>query len=163
MSSAGCSDGSQTTPSHSYGDFRFKTYAPIAFRYFRDLFHIKPADFLASCNFYHHRLDDGVSCSFSPTCNFPPKNVVNVQNKSEIAMFSICMKRQSKWIILVPLIPCLDLQRSICTEPLKELSNAGASGSIFYVSMDDQFIIKTLQHKEADFLQKLLPGYYMVT
>lgn len=29
-----------------YGDFRFKTYAPIAFRYFRELFNIKPADFL---------------------------------------------------------------------------------------------------------------------
>jgi len=41
------------------------------------------------------------------------------------------------------------------------LSNAGASGSIFYVSCDDQFIIKTVQHKEADFLQQLLPGYYM--
>ncbi|UMM13413.1 hypothetical protein L5515_001704 [Caenorhabditis briggsae] len=89
--------GSTITPSHSFGDFRFRTYAPIAFRYFRNLFHIKPADFL----------------------------------------------------------------RSICTEPLKELSNAGASGSIFYVSQDDQFIIKTVQHKEADFLQKLLPGYYM--
>ncbi|CAL2029112.1 unnamed protein product [Caenorhabditis brenneri] len=89
--------GSSITPSHSFGDFRFRTYAPIAFRYFRNLFSIKPADFL----------------------------------------------------------------RSICTEPLKELSNAGASGSIFYVSQDDQFIIKTVQHKEADFLQKLLPGYYM--
>uniref|UniRef100_A0A8R1U9R3 PIPK domain-containing protein n=1 Tax=Pristionchus pacificus TaxID=54126 RepID=A0A8R1U9R3_PRIPA len=89
--------GTSTTPSHSYGDFRFRSYAPIAFRYFRDLFHIKPADFL----------------------------------------------------------------KSISAEPLKELSNAGASGSIFYVSHDDNFIIKTVQHKEADFLQKLLPGYYM--
>jgi len=43
-----------------------------------------------------------------------------------------------------------------------ELSNPGASGSIFYISDDDEFIIKTVQHKEADFLQKLLPGYYMV-
>ncbi|VDL76291.1 unnamed protein product [Nippostrongylus brasiliensis] len=54
-----------------------------------------------------------------------------------------------------------DFLRSTCTEPLRELSNAGASGSIFYVSQDDQFIIKTVQHKEAEFLQKLLPGYYM--
>ncbi|VDK78763.1 unnamed protein product [Litomosoides sigmodontis] len=92
------SSGSQSTPSHSYGDFRFQTYAPIAFRTFRDLFAIKTADFL----------------------------------------------------------------RSICMFPLKELSNAGASGSIFYVSHDDQFIIKTVQSKEAEFLKKLLPGYYMV-
>ncbi|GMT28299.1 hypothetical protein PFISCL1PPCAC_19596 [Pristionchus fissidentatus] len=89
--------GTSTTPSHSYGDFRFRSYAPIGFRYFREIFHIKPADFL----------------------------------------------------------------KSISAEPLKELSNAGASGSIFYVSHDDNFIIKTVQHKEADFLQKLLPGYYM--
>ncbi|XP_017695343.1 PREDICTED: phosphatidylinositol 4-phosphate 5-kinase type-1 alpha, partial [Lepidothrix coronata] len=50
---------------------------------------------------------------------------------------------------------------SLCSEPLIELSNSGASGSLFYVSGDDEFIIKTVQHKEAEFLQKLLPGYYM--
>lgn len=54
------------------------------------------------------------------------------------------------------------LQYSLCNEPLIELSNPGASGSIFYVSSDDEFIIKTVQHKEAEFLQKLLPGYFMV-
>lgn len=54
-------------------------------------------------------------------------------------------------------------QYSLCNEPLIELSNSGASGSLFYVSSDDEFIIKTVQHKEAEFLQKLLPGYYMVS
>lgn len=54
-------------------------------------------------------------------------------------------------------------QYSLCSEPLIELSNSGASGSLFYVSSDDEFIIKTVQHKEAEFLQKLLPGYYMVS
>ena len=53
------------------------------------------------------------------------------------------------------------LKKSLCTLPLRELSNPGASGSIFYVSTDDKFIIKTVQHKEAEFLRKLLPGYYM--
>lgn len=52
-------------------------------------------------------------------------------------------------------------QYSLCSEPLIELCNSGASGSLFYVSSDDEFIIKTVQHKEAEFLQKLLPGYYM--
>lgn len=56
----------------------------------------------------------------------------------------------------------LVLQLSLCNEPLRELSNPGASGSIFYITNDDEFIIKTVQHKEAEFLQKLLPGYYMV-
>lgn len=54
------------------------------------------------------------------------------------------------------------LQYSLCNESLIELSNSGASGSLFYVSSDDEFIIKTVQHKEAEFLQKLLPGYFMV-
>lgn len=57
----------------------------------------------------------------------------------------------------------LTLQYSLCNEPLIELSNPGASGSLFFVTSDDEFIIKTVQHKEAEFLQKLLPGYYMVS
>ncbi|XP_078070126.1 phosphatidylinositol-4-phosphate 5-kinase, type I, beta a isoform X11 [Mustelus asterias] len=40
------SEGSNLTPAHRYPDFRFKTYAPLAFRYFRELFHIKPDDYL---------------------------------------------------------------------------------------------------------------------
>ncbi|XP_054888588.1 phosphatidylinositol 4-phosphate 5-kinase type-1 gamma-like isoform X3 [Poeciliopsis prolifica] len=91
------SEGSNLTPAHHYPDFRFKTYAPVAFRYFRELFGIRPDDYLYS----------------------------------------------------------------LCNEPLIELSNPGASGSIFYVTSDDEFIIKTVLHKEAEFLQKLLPGYYM--
>ncbi|XP_030369125.1 phosphatidylinositol 4-phosphate 5-kinase type-1 alpha [Scaptodrosophila lebanonensis] len=90
-------DGSSLTPAHHYSDFRFKVYAPIAFRYFRDLFGIAPDDFLMS----------------------------------------------------------------MCASPLRELSNPGASGSIFYLTDDDEFIIKTVQKKECEFLQKLLPGYYM--
>uniref|UniRef100_A0A0A1XDJ0 Phosphatidylinositol 4-phosphate 5-kinase type-1 alpha n=1 Tax=Zeugodacus cucurbitae TaxID=28588 RepID=A0A0A1XDJ0_ZEUCU len=90
-------DGSSITPAHHYSEFRFKVYAPIAFRYFRDLFGIAPDDFLMS----------------------------------------------------------------MCASPLRQLSNPGASGSIFYLTDDDEFIIKTVQKKECEFLQKLLPGYYM--
>ena len=52
---------------------------------------------------------------------------------------------------------------ALCNEPLVELANSGASGSLFYVTNDDEFIVKTVQHKEAEFLQKLLPGYYLVS
>ncbi|XP_050301186.1 phosphatidylinositol 4-phosphate 5-kinase type-1 alpha isoform X13 [Anthonomus grandis grandis] len=90
-------EGSNHTPAHHFSDFKYKNYAPIAFRYFRDLFGIQPDDFLMS----------------------------------------------------------------MCDSPLRELSNPGASGSIFYLTEDDEFIIKTVQHKEGEFLQKLLPGYYM--
>lgn len=57
----------------------------------------------------------------------------------------------------------VSVQYSLCNQPLIELTNPGASGSIFYVTSDDEFIIKTVLHKEAEFLQKLLPGYYMVS
>ena len=50
---------------------------------------------------------------------------------------------------------------SICSEPMIELSNPGVSGSIFYVTSDDNFICKTVQHKEAEFLQKISLGYYL--
>ena len=50
---------------------------------------------------------------------------------------------------------------SICNDSLRELSNPGASGSLFFLTNDDEFILKTVMHKEAEFLQKLLPGYYM--
>ena len=39
-------EGSSMTPAHHYSEFRFKIYAPIAFRYFRDLFGIQPDDFM---------------------------------------------------------------------------------------------------------------------
>ena len=52
---------------------------------------------------------------------------------------------------------------ALCHQQLRELSNPGASGSLFYLSADDEFIMKTVQKKEAKFLQKLLPGYYLVS
>ncbi|CAB1319914.1 unnamed protein product [Coregonus sp. 'balchen'] len=87
------SEGSNLTPAHHYPDFRFKTYAPLAFRYFRELFGIKPDDYLYS----------------------------------------------------------------ICNEPLIELSNPGASGSLFYLTSDDEFIIKTNLNQNP---RTLLPKFY---
>ena len=42
-------NGSKQTPAHPYADFTFRTYAPVAFRYFRDLFGIQPDDFMVIC------------------------------------------------------------------------------------------------------------------
>ena len=50
---------------------------------------------------------------------------------------------------------------SLCAEPMIELSNPGASGSIFYVTQDDEIICKTVSHKESRFLQEILPAYYL--
>nr|CAH8826169.1 unnamed protein product [Trichobilharzia regenti] len=90
-------EGTKTTQAHPYSDFRFRIYAPVAFRCFRKSYKLDIRDFL----------------------------------------------------------------NSLCSQSLRELSNPGASGSIFYISQDDEFIIKTVQHKEGEFLQKLLPEYFM--
>ncbi|CAF4327227.1 unnamed protein product [Rotaria socialis] len=86
----------KATPPHRFNDFTIRSYAPVAFRHFREKFNIRPVDYLSS----------------------------------------------------------------IC-KPFRELKNPGASGSLFYLTADDEFIIKTVQKKEASFLRSLLPGYYM--
>lgn len=91
--------GTMSSPAHKFDDFKFKTYAPNAFRYFRELFGIPTEDFLMS----------------------------------------------------------------VGHKQLRELSNPGASGSVFYKTLDDRFIIKTVQQKESHFLRKLLPKYFMVS
>lgn len=134
------SEGSNMTPAHHFPDFRLKTYAPLAFRYFRELFGIKPDDYLVSVDTQSN------SCHHSDSAAFH-------------------WKFQLIWLqhfVMVRLLRCSEFQYSICKEPLIELSNPGASSSWFYLTSDDEFIIKTVQHKEAEFLQKLLPGYYMV-
>jgi 1-phosphatidylinositol-4-phosphate 5-kinase len=50
---------------------------------------------------------------------------------------------------------------SLCNKPLRRLSNPGASASLFFLSSDDRFIIKTVEKSEYKFLLRLLPGYYM--
>ncbi|CAF1633231.1 unnamed protein product, partial [Didymodactylos carnosus] len=41
-------EGSNVTPSHSYPDFRLKTYAQTAFRFFRNAFGVEPSSFMVS-------------------------------------------------------------------------------------------------------------------
>jgi hypothetical protein len=45
---------------------------------------------------------------------------------------------------------------------LKDVSNPGASGSVFYKTSNDKFILKTVQHQEAEFLKTLLAAYTLV-
>ena len=42
---------------------------------------------------------------------------------------------------------------------LKEISNPGASGSVFYKTSNDKYILKTVQYQECEFLKTLLAGY----
>lgn len=65
-----CSEGSNLTPAHHYADFRFKTYAPVAFRYFRELFGIRPDDYLVWMDF--------CSCVYPALFEVVWRNTVNV-------------------------------------------------------------------------------------
>lgn len=38
--------GGKDTPTHDLSDFTFKTFAPIAFRFFRDVFQVDITDYL---------------------------------------------------------------------------------------------------------------------
>nr|GMD92887.1 phosphatidylinositol 4-phosphate 5-kinase 8 [Ipomoea batatas] len=54
-----------------------------------------------------------------------------------------------------------DYMMSICCDDgLRELLSPGKSGSIFYLSCDDRFVIKTLKKSELKVLLKMLPSYY---
>ncbi|KAF3642525.1 Phosphatidylinositol 4-phosphate 5-kinase 1 [Capsicum annuum] len=54
-----------------------------------------------------------------------------------------------------------DYMMSICGDDgLRELSSPGKSGSLFYLSRDDRFVIKTLKKSELKALLKMLPDYY---
>lgn len=58
-------------------------------------------------------------------------------------------------------IDAADYMMSICgDDSLKELSSPGKSGSIFYLSQDERFVIKTLRKAELKILLKMLPKYY---
>uniref|UniRef100_A0A453D1M2 Phosphatidylinositol 4-phosphate 5-kinase n=1 Tax=Aegilops tauschii subsp. strangulata TaxID=200361 RepID=A0A453D1M2_AEGTS len=46
------------------------------------------------------------------------------------------------------------------SDALRELSSPGKSGSIFFLSQDDQFMIKTLRKSEVQVLLRMLPYYY---
>lgn len=46
-------EGSTLTPAHHYSEFRFKIYAPTAFRFFRHLFGIQPDFFMVRLFFFY--------------------------------------------------------------------------------------------------------------
>ena len=57
----------------------------------------------------------------------------------------------------------IDFMSSIGDTELKEISNPGASGSVFYKTSNDKYILKTVQYQEAEFLKTFLGGYTVVS
>ncbi|KAK1260978.1 Phosphatidylinositol 4-phosphate 5-kinase 9 [Acorus gramineus] len=58
-------------------------------------------------------------------------------------------------------IDAADYMMSICgSAALRELSSPGKSGSVFFLSQDDRFMIKTLRKSEVHVLLQMLPNYH---
>lgn len=58
-------------------------------------------------------------------------------------------------------IDAADYMMSICgNDALRELSSPGKSGSVFFLSQDDRFMIKTLRKSEVKVLVQMLPSYH---
>ncbi|KAL5727313.1 1-phosphatidylinositol-4-phosphate 5-kinase [Ranunculus cassubicifolius] len=58
-------------------------------------------------------------------------------------------------------IDAADYMMSICgNDGLRELSSPGKSGSVFFLSQDDRFMIKTLRRSEVKVLLRMLPDYH---
>ncbi|EYU42931.1 hypothetical protein MIMGU_mgv1a024840mg [Erythranthe guttata] len=54
-----------------------------------------------------------------------------------------------------------DYMMSICgNDALRELSSPGKSGSFFYLTNDDKYMIKTMKKSEVKVLKRMLPAYY---
>ncbi|KAK1370496.1 Phosphatidylinositol 4-phosphate 5-kinase [Heracleum sosnowskyi] len=54
-----------------------------------------------------------------------------------------------------------DYMLSICgNDALRELSSPGKSGSFFYLTNDDKYMIKTMKKAEVKVLKRMLPAYY---
>ncbi|CAI5528202.1 unnamed protein product [Closterium sp. Naga37s-1] len=54
-----------------------------------------------------------------------------------------------------------DYMVSLCgDDALRELSSPGKSGSVFFLSHDDRFLIKTMRSAELQVLLRMLPAYY---
>ncbi|GAB2295604.1 Phosphatidylinositol 4-phosphate 5-kinase 4 [Dionaea muscipula] len=58
-------------------------------------------------------------------------------------------------------VDAADYMLSICgNEALRELSSPGKSGSFFYLSSDDRYMIKTMKKAEVKVLLRMLSAYY---
>ncbi|XP_043690845.1 phosphatidylinositol 4-phosphate 5-kinase 6-like [Telopea speciosissima] len=58
-------------------------------------------------------------------------------------------------------VDAADYMLSICgNDALRELSSPGKSGSFFYLTHDDRYMIKTMKKSEVKVLVRMLPAYY---
>ncbi|KAG4945334.1 hypothetical protein AAZX31_15G044600 [Glycine max] len=84
----------------------------------------------------------------------PPHSSINFYWKDYCPMVFRNLREMFK-------LDAAEYMMSICGDSgLRDLSSPGKSGSIFYLSKDDRFVIKTVNKSELKVLLSMLPKYY---
>ncbi|KAL8142996.1 hypothetical protein V2J09_016028 [Rumex salicifolius] len=84
----------------------------------------------------------------------PPHNSVEFKWKDYCPLVFRALRKLFK-------VDAADYMLSICgNDALRELSSPGKSGSFFYLSNDDRYMIKTMKKSEAKVLIRMLSAYY---
>ncbi|CAI0469373.1 unnamed protein product [Linum tenue] len=108
---------------------------------------VRASDFGSRASFWMHFPKDGSQLT-------PPHHSDDFKWKDYCPMVFRNLREMFK-------IDAADYMMSICgNDGLRELSSPGKSGSIFFLSHDDRFMIKTLRKSEVQVLLKMLPDYH---
>ncbi|KAG6510748.1 hypothetical protein ZIOFF_028784 [Zingiber officinale] len=127
-------EGSKNTPPHQSVEFCWTDYCPMVFRF---IILNKPINHLS------------ISTISSP-----------MDGHLELMKIWICDLIDRHLRKLFSVDPA-DYMLAICgNDALRELSSPGKSGSFFFLTQDDRFMIKTVKKSEVKVLIKMLPSYY---
>ncbi|XP_057532637.1 phosphatidylinositol 4-phosphate 5-kinase 1-like [Amaranthus tricolor] len=97
-----------------------------------------------------------------PSTRFPPEGskLTPTHKSSEFRWKDYCPMVFRHLRELFQIDPA-DYMLAICgNDALRELSSPGKSGSFFYLTQDDRFMIKTVKKSEVKVLLRMLPSYY---
>ncbi|XP_041003483.1 phosphatidylinositol 4-phosphate 5-kinase 2-like [Juglans microcarpa x Juglans regia] len=108
---------------------------------------LKPGDFDPSEKFWTRFPPEGSKCT-------PPHQSVDFRWKDYCP---VVFRHLRELFAIDP----ADYMLAICgNDALRELSSPGKSGSLFYLTQDDRFMIKTVKKSEVKVLIRMLPSYY---
>lgn len=128
-------EGSKSTPPHQSVDFKWKDYCPMVFRYLLSL----------------------TLLSLCVALLFAPKKKSSAPKRQRLEYMSDLIYYGGDWFCLVFrhlrelfAIDPADYMVAICgNDALREFSSPGKSGSFFYLTQDERFMIKTVKKSEV--------------
>lgn len=123
-------EGSKHTPRHNSCDFRWKDYCPQVFRLVIT---------------HHSPFQSYIYDVSSFLCHYADQH-------------TICSKPNRRTLRKLFKVDAADYMLSLCgSEALRELSSPGKSGSFFYLTNDDRYMIKTMKKSEVKVCSSWFP------